>query len=243
MTLIRLLPTRWPYSLAQLRADEPSRSFSVSPSAAELAHYDVFRVQPKQQPEYDPATHRVAEVQPALVDGQWVQQWQIVELTQAEQDAYYRATHPPQWVAFGNAVLADAGINALLATALQQAPALAMALSVGLGKAADGDSRVFVAAWSTACTLGLVGDELISATQLLAAAHDLPAEFIAALAGPPESWIWPENPERFEQWTAPDGSLWVWDQPRAGDGTYLADDPATPEQESAPQWLPVEAQP
>jgi len=90
---------------------------------------------------------------------------------------------------------------------------------------------------------GLVSGELISAAQLLAAAHDLPAEFIAALAGPPESWSWPENPERFEQWTAPDGSLWVWDQPRAADGTYLADDPATPEQESELQWLPVEVQP
>jgi hypothetical protein len=240
MTLIRLSPIRWPYSLQQLRADEPSRSFSVSPSAAELAHYDVFRVQLLEQPEYDPATHRVVEVQPALVDGQWLQQWELVELTPEESEAYYRATHPPRWVAFGNAVLADAGINALLGTALQQAPALAMALSVGLGKAADGDSRVFVTAWSTACTLGLVSDDLISATQLLAAAHDLPPEFLAALAGPPESWSWPENPERFEQWTAPDGSLWVWDQPRAADGTYLADDPATEAVESMLQWLPVE---
>jgi len=238
--MIRLDPIRWPYSLAQLRNDEPSRSFSVAPSDAELAHYDVFRVQLLEQPEYDPATHKVVEVQPVEVDGQWVQQWELVELTPEESEAYYRATHPPRWVEFGNAVLADAGINALLATALQQAPALALALSVGLGKAADGDSRVFVTAWSTACALGLVSDDLISATQLLAAAHDLPAEFIAALAGPPESWSWPENPERFEQWTAPDGSLWVWDQPRAADGTYLADDPATEAVESMLQWLPVE---
>lgn len=239
MSMIRLSPTRWPYSLGQLRQDEPSRSFSVAPSDAELAHYDVFRVQRQPQPEYDPATHKVAEVQPALVDGQWQQQWEVVELTEAEAEAYYRATHPPRWLEFGQAVQADPAINALLAAALQQAPALAMALSVGLGKAADGDSRVFVAAWGTACSLGLVSDELIPATQLLAAAHDLPAELIAALAGPPESWNWPENPDRFEQWTAPDGSLWVWDQPRAADGTYLADDPATEVVESALQWLPV----
>jgi hypothetical protein len=32
----------------------------------------------------------------------------------------------------------------------------------------------------------------------------------------------------------------VWDQPRAEDGTYLADDPATEVIESALQWLLVE---
>jgi hypothetical protein len=32
----------------------------------------------------------------------------------------------------------------------------------------------------------------------------------------------------------------VWDQPRAEDGTYLVDDPATPAVESALQWLPME---
>jgi hypothetical protein len=239
-TLIRTNPIRWPYSLAQLRIDEPSRSFSASPSAAELAHYEVFRVQPQRQPAYDPATHKAVEVQPALVDGQWVQQWELVELTPEEAEAYYRATHPPRWVEFGNAVLADAGINTLLATALQQAPALAMALSVGLGKAADGDSRVFLSAWQTARGAGLVSAELVTGLQLTATQYDLPPEFIAGLAGPQQEWDWPESPERFEQWTAPDGSLWVWDQPRAADGTYLADDPATEAVESVLQWLPVE---
>jgi hypothetical protein len=180
-TLIRTNPIRWPYSLAQLRIDEPSRSFSVAPSDAELAHYNVFRVQPQQQPECDPATHKAVEVQPVDVDGQWLQQWELVELTPEEAEAYYRATHPPRWVEFGNAVLADAGINALLATALQQAPALAMALSVGLGKAADGDSRVFLSAWQTARGLGLVSAELVTGLQMLATQYDLPPEFIAGL--------------------------------------------------------------
>jgi hypothetical protein len=34
----------------------------------------------------------------------------------------------------------------------------------------------------------------------------------------------------------------VWDQPRAADGTYLADDPETEVVESALQWLPVEVE-
>ncbi|MEN9766865.1 MAG: hypothetical protein RLZZ32_825 [Cyanobacteriota bacterium] len=240
MSLIRLDPIRWPYSLGQLRADEPARSFSAAPGDAELAEYGVFRVTPLEQPAYDPATHRVVEVQPLEQDGQWLQQWELVPLTEAEQEAYYRQTHPPRWLEFGQAVQADPAINALLAVALQQAPALAMALSVGLGKAADGDSRVFLAAWGTARGLGLVSAELVASTQAAAEAHDLPAEFIAGLARAQQEWDWPESPERGDEWSGPDGSRWRWDQPRAADGTYLADDPATPEQESALQWLPVE---
>ncbi len=238
--LVRLNPFRWPYSLGQLRVDEPTRSFSPSPSDRELTEFDCYRKALKPQPEYDPATHRVVEVRPALVDGQWLQQWEIVELTEAEQEAHYRATHPPRWVEFGNAVMADGGINALLSAALQTAPALAMALPVGLGKAADGDSRVFLSAWQTARGAGLVSQELVTALQVLGVQHDLPPEFIAGLAGPQLAWDWPENPSRGDEWTGPDGSQWRWDQPRDADGTYLADDPATPEQESALQWIPVE---
>lgn len=231
--------TTWPYSLSQLRADEPARSFSVAPGDAELAEYGVFRVQPQPQPEYDPATHRVAEVVPALVDGSWQQQWELVELTPEEAEAHYRATHPPQWIAFGNAVTALAEINTMLAAALQSVPALAMALSVGLGKAADGDSRVFLAAWQTARGQGLVSAQLAQALQQLATQHDLPPEFVAGLGDQP--WQWPEDPERGDEWTAPDGSRWRFDQPRDAQGQYLPDDPATEAVESALQWLEVTA--
>jgi hypothetical protein len=89
----------------------------------------------------------------------------------------------PQWVAFGAAVMAAPAINALLGTAIANgAAALAMGLSVGLGKAADGDSRVFLQAWSQANQLGLISAELTEAIAAMAAAHDLPAEFVAALA-------------------------------------------------------------
>jgi hypothetical protein len=237
--LIRLNPIRWPYSLGQLRADEPSRSFSAAPSDAELAHYGCYRVQPLEQPSYDPATHKVVEVQPALVDGKWLQRWEVVELSDAEQEAYYRATHPPQWIAFWAALPPE--VDTLLNAAQAASPRLALSLGVGLGKAADGDSRVFLGAWQSARSLGLISPELVTAVQMLATQHDLPAEFVAGLGEQP--WQWPESPQRGDEWTGPDGSRWRWDQPRASDGTYLADDPATPEQESALQWLPVEVQP
>jgi hypothetical protein len=236
--LIRLNPTRWPYSLGQLRADEPSRSFSSSPSSRELAHYGVFRVVPQPRPQPDPATHRVVEAQPVEADGQWLQQWELVELTEAEREAYYRATHPPRWIEFNNALPVQ--VDQLLAAAQAVSPRLALALGVGLGKAADGDSRVFLGAWQTCRGIGLIPPELVQGLQLLATQYDLPPEFVAGLAGPRQLWDWPENPARGDEWTGPDGSEWVWDQPRAEDGTYLVDDPATPAVESALQWLPME---
>jgi hypothetical protein len=76
--------------------------------------------------------------------------------------------------------------------------------------------------------------------QALAVHFDLPPEFVTGLAGPQQQWNWPLNPARGDEWTGPDGSRWRWDQPRAEDGTYLVDDPATPAMESALQWLPAE---
>ena len=184
MTFLRLNPLRWPYGLGQLRTDEPSRSFSISPSTAELAEYDVFPVQPAPQPTYDPATQRVEEVTPIQDGDTWQQQWAVVPLTTEEQATYYRATHPPRWLEFGAAIQAEPAINSLLGTALNIAPALAMGLSIGLGKAADGDSRVFLQSWQQAQLLGLITPELAALIHQQAITSDLPNEFVQAVAPP-----------------------------------------------------------
>ena len=41
------------------------------------------------------------------------------------------------------------------------------------------------------------------------------------------------------RYTAPDGSEWVWDQPRNELGQYMQDNPDTEEVESALQWIPA----
>jgi hypothetical protein len=178
-TLIRLNPLRWPYSLQQLRTDEPRRSFSNSPSERELAHYDVFRVVAQPQPSYDPAIHRVIEAQPVEADGQWLQQWELIELTPEEQEAVYRATHPPRWIEFSDALPVE--VDQLLAAAQAISASLAMKLGVGLGKAADGDPRVFLGAWQTARGIGLISPELVAGVQGLAAEYDLPVDFVGGL--------------------------------------------------------------
>lgn len=87
----------------------------------------------------------------------------------------------PRWIDYGNAVMANPAVNIMLGAAIQSAPALYGGLTVGLGKAADGDGRVFLGSWATAVALGLVSAELIAEMTTLAVAHDLPDEFVAAL--------------------------------------------------------------
>jgi hypothetical protein len=177
--LIRLDPFRWPYSVAQLRLDEPSRSISVSPRAEELAHYGVFRVVPQEQPEFDPAVERVQEVAPVKTDGQWLQQWEVIELTPEEQEAVYRANNPPRWIEFW-AALPDE-VDELLEAAGAVKRRLEHGLSVGLGQAAQGDSRVFLGSWQQAKALGLIPPELVAGVQELAVAFDLPDDFVGGL--------------------------------------------------------------
>jgi hypothetical protein len=181
--LIRLDPFRWPYSVAQLRLDEPSRSISTSPRSEELQHYNVFRfnevVAQVEPPPVDPATHRLEQVRPVEIDGVLTQQWELIELTPEERESYFRANNPPRWIQFWAALPAD--VDALLAAARAASPRLELGLGVGLGKAADGDSRVFLSAWQQAKSLGLIPPELVAGVQALAVAFDLPAEFVHGL--------------------------------------------------------------
>jgi len=177
--LIRLDPFRWPYSVAQLRLDEPSRSISVAPRAEELEFYGVFRVLPQEQPEFDPAVERVQEVAPIEDGGQWLQQWELVPLTEVEQEAYYRANNPPRWIEFWAALPPE--VDTLLAQSRAASQRLGASLEIGLGKAADGDSRVFLLAWQQAKAIGLIPPELVAGVQALAVAFDLPAHFVQGL--------------------------------------------------------------
>ena len=183
MSMIRIVDqvVTWPYSLRQLVSDEPSRSFSKNPSDEELAVYDVYRLTDSDRPVYDPATQKLVEVTPVLVSDVWTKQWEVVALTADEQEAYYRATNPPEWIAFQDALPAE--IDQLLAAIQPVSLKLTLALGVGLGKAADGDPRVFINAWQLAIASGFVSAELITAIQALAVQYHLPAEFVSALGG------------------------------------------------------------
>lgn len=182
MSMIRVTEAGliWPYSLGQLRQDVPQVSFSNNPTAQELASHGVFRVVPQPPPEPDPVAEKAIEVEPIQQGGQWRQQWEVVPLTPAEAEAYYRATHPPRWIEFNEALPPE--VSVLLGQAQAIDHKLYLGLGVGLGKAADGDARVFLSLWAKARAGGLIAPELIAGIQALATSYDLPAEFIGGLA-------------------------------------------------------------
>jgi hypothetical protein len=73
-----------PYSIGQLRKDNPNTSFPKNPSEALLAEWGVFPVTPTPQPAYDPATEKVIDDAPVYVEGAWQQTWQVVPLNDQE---------------------------------------------------------------------------------------------------------------------------------------------------------------
>jgi hypothetical protein len=183
MNLIRLDPVRWPYSLGQLRQDEPSYSFSANPSKAEFAYFDVYYFEDVvtllQPPGFDPETHWLQQRPPIEVNGVLTQQWALIAYTDEELEARYKAAHPPRWVDFTNAVLANPAVAALY----DAAPSLLChGLTGGLLQTVNAsDSRTFVNVWGMARSAGLVSTELLNGVQALAAAHDLPEEFMQGL--------------------------------------------------------------
>ncbi|WNL51036.1 hypothetical protein SCREM2_gp117 [Synechococcus phage S-CREM2] len=68
---------RYPYTLSQLKRDNPHVSFPAVPPPQLLEEFGVYRVSPKKEPEVDPGTHSVIEVSPKNVDGEWVQNWLV----------------------------------------------------------------------------------------------------------------------------------------------------------------------
>lgn len=75
---------KYPYSIGQLRKDNPQVSFPKNPGDELMASFNVVRVQPTDFPAYDSMTQRIEEGQPVLSDGQWVQAWKVVPLTADE---------------------------------------------------------------------------------------------------------------------------------------------------------------
>jgi len=69
-----------PYSIGQLRQDNPQVSFPETIPADTLAEYDVYEVVATEPPTYDDSAYNI-EQSIELVDGVWTQTWVLVEHT------------------------------------------------------------------------------------------------------------------------------------------------------------------
>lgn len=74
----------YPYTVGELRRDNPNTSFPKRPTDATLASWDVYPVVNVDSPAFSHATQNLTEGDPVLVDGQWQQTWVVTDATSEE---------------------------------------------------------------------------------------------------------------------------------------------------------------
>lgn len=74
---------RYPYTVTDLRKDNPGTSFPANPSDASLAEWGMQKVAQVQRPEENYAKN-VYEVAPQKINGVWTQVWAVVAATDDE---------------------------------------------------------------------------------------------------------------------------------------------------------------
>ena len=73
---------QYPYTVGDLRRDNPNTSFPKNVPEATMVSYGMFPVGYEAAPEYDPMTHRLQHSsEPVLKDGKWVLVKTVVALT------------------------------------------------------------------------------------------------------------------------------------------------------------------
>lgn len=74
-------PSTAPYSIRQLRIDNPDTSFPAEPNDAILAAWGVYPVEVLSVPDHDQLTHQVVQLEPAKIGDKWVQGWGVRPLS------------------------------------------------------------------------------------------------------------------------------------------------------------------
>jgi hypothetical protein len=75
----------YPYSVGQLRRDNPNTSFPKRIPDEMLAEWGVYPVEYKPHPDYDDRTQRIEHnAQPVMEDGQWFMGWSVMDKTAEE---------------------------------------------------------------------------------------------------------------------------------------------------------------
>ena len=79
----------YPYSVGELRRDNPNVSFPKQVPDTLLAEYGVYPVTETDQPSYTPRTQNIAqETTPTLVSGVWTVGWTVTDKTAEETTEY-----------------------------------------------------------------------------------------------------------------------------------------------------------
>jgi len=79
---------KFPYSIGQLRKDNPQTSFPAKPSKELLESYGVFEVKNGVKPDYNELTQRLSVWKPMLnSSGEWVAGYEVIDLPEDEAKA------------------------------------------------------------------------------------------------------------------------------------------------------------
>jgi hypothetical protein len=76
--------TTMPYTIAQLKNDNPQVSFPSEIPVDTLASFGVYALLPTPTPEYNVDTQHVNEGKPKLINGAWTQTWVITNKSAEE---------------------------------------------------------------------------------------------------------------------------------------------------------------
>ena len=75
---------KYPYTLGQLRKDNPNVSFPKVPSLETLAEWNLFPVEVRPQPSFNAANQDCVRSLPVQENGVWVETWSVVQASQEE---------------------------------------------------------------------------------------------------------------------------------------------------------------
>jgi len=104
---------QYPYTVGNLRRDNPNVSFPKTIRTATMAGYGMYPVSYEAAPDYDPLTHRLQHSSiPSLVDGEWKLTKTVVALTE-DQIAAATAAKAKEMRSDRDAKLADTDWMAL----------------------------------------------------------------------------------------------------------------------------------
>jgi hypothetical protein len=80
---------QFPYTVANLRRDNPNTSFPKKVPTEMLASWNVYPVTTASKPSYDRKTQNITTADnPTLTDGAWVLGWSVTDKTAEEVTAY-----------------------------------------------------------------------------------------------------------------------------------------------------------
>ena len=80
---------QYPYTVGNLRRDNPNTSFPKQPSNEMLADWGVYPVSGENKPSFDPKIQNAKEAsEPALVNGIWTLGWNVTSKTSEEVATY-----------------------------------------------------------------------------------------------------------------------------------------------------------